>query len=333
MGQNLPILVAGGAGFIGSHTCKALFQAGYCPIVLDNLCTGYRDYVKWGPFIEGSISNEGLVGEIVQHYQPCAVIHFASSINVGESVQDPQKYILNNVCDTVFFLKALRENGLEKIVFSSSAAVYGPSQVKTIDEGHPIGPINPYGYSKAWMETMLASYRDAYGMQSVIFRYFNAAGADKEGELGESHDPETHLIPLILQSALEIGDPITLFGQNYDTPDGTCIRDYVHVMDLADAHVKAIDYLLDGGPSVILNLGSEVGYSVAEVIKTASEVLGCPIPHKWGARREGDPARLVANPQKAKTVLHWQARHSDLSSLILDAWKWQRRLTSDSRPL
>lgn len=317
-----PILVAGGAGYIGSHTCKALARAGFLPVTLDNLVTGHAQAVKWGPLHEGDIGDQDLVARLVNTYGIRGAVHFAAYSLVGESTRDPTKYYRNNVGAGVSFVQALVGSGVDVIVFSSTAAVYGTPNCSPIPEEHALCPINPYGASKLAFEQLLHWVGEAHGLRSTILRYFNAAGADPEGELGELHEPETHLIPLLCKAVLGEAPSLTVFGDDYPTSDGTAIRDYVHVSDLADAHVLALRRLLDGGDSLTLNLGAGRGATVLEIIRAAEEVLGRPVPYSLGARRDGDPVSLVANTHLAETELNWRPVRSELSSIIADAFRW-----------
>jgi len=325
-----PILVTGGAGYIGSIVCRLLLERGYEIVVLDNLDEGHREALpQKAVFIQGDLGDEGLLSRLFGEYSIGAVVHLAASCLVGESVQDPGKYYRNNLGNGLVLLKVMRAFQVDKLVFSSTAAVYGEPQALPITETHPTAPLNPYGHSKLVFEQILEWEEKAYGLKYVAFRYFNAAGA-WEG-LGEDHRPETHLIPLILRRALrakegKAGDEevLQVFGGDYATPDGTCIRDYVHVRDLALAHVLALKRL-DGLTERIFNLGNERGASVLEVIQTAEEVTGCPIPFRIGDRRPGDPAVLVASSGKAAEVLGWKARFSDLREIVSSAWEWHQR--------
>lgn len=320
------VLVTGGAGYIGSHTAKALARSSYEPVVLDDLSTGHREAAKWGPLVEGSLDNADLISRVIEDYEVTAVMHFAASLLVGESMIQPQKYFWNNVVNTLRLLSAMLAAGVKHIVFSSSAAVYGmPSQVP-IPEDHALGPINPYGETKLMMERALHWYGVAYGLRSASLRYFNAAGADAEGELGENHHPETHLVPLVIQSALGQRPVVEIFGTDYPTPDGTAVRDYIHVTDLAEAHVLALRYLVSGGESVALNLGTGRGYSVREVVAAVERVNGGRTPpFREAPRRAGDPATLVAAPGRANGLLGWQPQHSDLDNIVRTAWHWHSR--------
>lgn len=318
------ILVAGGAGFIGAQTCKVLYQAGYLPVTLDNLSTGYRAAVQWGPFHRGDLRDRDLVIELVRRYDIKAAIHFAAYSLVGESVANPAKYYDNNVGAATLFACALIEAGVEALVFSSTAAVYGVPSVSPIPETHATVPINPYGASKLAFEGALHWLGEAHAFRWTALRYFNAAGADPDGEVGESHVPETHLIPLLCKACLGTGKDLTVFGQDYDTPDGTPIRDYVHVVDLAQAHVLAVARLIGGGDSRILNVGTGEGVTVMQMIEAAERTLGLKVPYQVGPRRAGDPPSLVADSRQLKALLGWKPVCSDLDSLIRDAALWQR---------
>ncbi|TVQ90848.1 MAG: UDP-glucose 4-epimerase GalE [Chromatiaceae bacterium] len=323
------ILVTGGAGYIGSHTCKALAQAGYRPIAYDNLSYGHRWAVRWGPLEDGDISDRAHLDAVIAQYQPAAVMHFAAFAYVGESVRDPGKYYRNNVAGSLTLLEAMRDHGIRQCVFSSTCATYGVPQQSPIPEDHPQRPINPYGASKLMIERILQDFDAAHGLRSIALRYFNAAGADPDAEIGESHDPETHLIPLVLDAAAGRRPAITIYGDDYDTPDGTCIRDYIHVTDLAQAHVLALQTLLRGAGSTAYNLGNGHGYSVREVIDRAAQITARPIPRERSARRPGDPPTLVGDAQRIRRELGWQPRYADLDSILSTAWQWhQRRLRS-----
>jgi len=314
------ILVTGGAGYIGSHACKALARAGYTPISYDNLVYGHRWAVKWGPFEEGDIADRERLDEVIAQYDPAAIMHFAAYAYVGESVEDPGKYYRNNVAGTLTLLEALRDHGINKLIFSSSCATYGVPDTVPIREDHPQRPINPYGASKLMIERMLRDFDVAHGLQSISLRYFNAAGADPDGEIGELHDPETHLIPLVLDVAAGSRPYVTVFGDDYDTPDGTCVRDYIHVTDLADAHVLALKALESGAKSTEFNLGNGKGYSVREVITAAERVTGNKIFLKIGQRRSGDPARLIGDSKKIRAVLGWAPKYEDIQFMVSHAW-------------
>jgi UDP-glucose 4-epimerase len=314
------ILVVGGAGYIGSHMVKALLAGGYRVVTLDNLSTGYRDAVLGGKFVLGDMNDRALLRTVFADHDISAVMHFASYIQVGESVKEPSKYYENNVTNTLTLLDAMIEKNIQRFIFSSSAAVYGNPVRMPIDEDHPKAPINPYGRSKWIVEQILSDYETAYGLKSVSLRYFNAAGADPEGQLAERHEPETHLIPLVLQAASGRRARISIFGDDYDTPDGTCIRDYVHVTDLCQAHMLALQRLLQGGASGVFNLGNGNGFSVMEVIQAAKKVAGRDIPLEIKERREGDPPRLVADSRRAIQELAWKPIYVDLETIILHAW-------------
>jgi UDP-glucose 4-epimerase len=316
------ILVVGGAGYIGSHMVKLLLGRGMSVVTLDNLSAGYRDAVLGGAFVHGDLGDRKLLDELFAQHRIDAVMHFASWIQVGESMVEPGKYYQNNLANTLNLLDAMRAAGITRFVFSSTAAVYGEPQYTPIDEAHPREPINPYGRTKWMVEQVLADYGRAYGLNSVALRYFNAAGADPDGELGERHEPETHLIPLVLQAAGGQRPAITVFGRDFDTRDGTCIRDYIHINDLCEAHLLALQYLEQGKGSAAFNLGNGQGYSVQEVIDAAARVTGREIPVVDGPRREGDPAVLVADASRAKQELGWQPQRPDLEQIIADAWRW-----------
>jgi len=317
------ILVTGGAGYIWTQTCKALTEAGFRPIIYDNLANGHAEAVKWGILEEGDLSDREKLSETIDKYHPIAVIHFAAFKAVGESVKDPAKYYLNNVCGSVILLDVMREKAVSKIIFSSTATVYGQtSTFSPLKETDPCLPINPYGTSKWMVEKIIEDFRRAYGLQYAVLRYFNVAGADLKTECGERGYSPQNLIPIVLQVASQKRQMLEIFGNDYPTKDGTAIRDYVHVVDLADAHVKALQYLLQGKPSVILNLGTGKGVSVKEVIETACSVTQRPIPIKEAPRREGDPVFLTADFQLAKKVLGWEPKHSHLKTIIESEWNW-----------
>ena len=319
------VLVTGGAGYIGSHACKALAQAGYTPVVFDNLVYGHPWAVRWGPLEQGDIADRARLDDVLQRYQPAAVMHFAAYAYVGESVQDPGKYYRNNVAGTLTLLEAMRDHEIDKFVFSSTCATYGvPAQIP-MPENHPQQPINPYGRSKLMIEQILRDFDTAYGMRSMSLRYFNAAGADPGGEIGEAHDPETHLIPLVLDAAAGRRTAVTVFGDDYDTPDGTCIRDYIHVTDLAAAHVLALQALEQDAASTAYNLGNGQGFSVRQVIDCARRVTGRDIPVEVGPRRAGDPPRLVGNAERIRQELNWQPCYADPETIVRTAWEWHRR--------
>lgn len=317
----MKICVTGGAGYIGSHTCKALAQAGHEVIVYDNLSTGHRDFVKWGVFEHGDIRDTQKLRSCLRRHAPDGVIHFAASAYVGESVENPGKYFSNNVGGTLSLLEAMRDEGVGSVVVSGTCAVYGQPERVPINEDCHKAPINPYGASKLFMERMLGDFATAHGLRWMSLRYFNAAGSSPEGEIGELHDPETHLIPRVVLAALGKSAAIDIFGTDYPTPDGTCIRDYIHVADLARAHVLAIRHLLNEGESMALNLGTEKGSSVREIISGVEAVSGRTVPVRLAARRPGDPACLVANAAGAKNVLGWEPEES-LHDMLRDAWKF-----------
>lgn len=325
----MSILVAGGAGYIGSHVCKMLNQRGFDIVVYDNLSHGYKEFAKWGEFIPGDISDEKLLENVFKHYNIEAVMHFCAYIEVGESVIDPQKYYINNVSNTLTLLKVMLKNNVNKFIFSSTAAVYGMPERIPIKEDDPKNPINPYGRSKWMVEQILEDYDKSYGLKSIRFRYFNAAGADEDAEIGEAHNPETHLIPLILDAALGVREDIKIFGTDYDTKDGTCIRDFIHVNDLADAHIKGLEYLLDGGETDYFNLGSGEGYSVREVIETVKRVTKKDFKVVETEKRPGDPAYLIADSEKARSKLNWSPKYS-LEEIIKTALKWHIKLRGKS---
>ncbi len=310
------VLVVGGAGFVGSHVCKALARAGFRPVVYDDLSNGIREAVKWGPLEVGALADEGRLAEVIRRHQPVGVLHFAAFIEAGISIREPEAFYRNNVGGTLSLLNAMRETGLDKLVFSSTAAVYGDPEQVPIPESHPWRPVNPYGRSKLMVEDILRDTAAARNLRFCALRYFNAAGADPEGELRENHEPETHLIPLTLQAAHGARPDIAIFGDDYETPDGTCIRDYVHVADLAEAHVLALSRLLSGGDPLVANLGTGRGHSVREVIDTVQAVSGKTFTVLRKPRREGDPAVLVADPKVAIRELGWRSKYSDLSVQI-----------------
>ncbi len=315
------ILVVGGAGYIGSHTCLDLASKGFTPVVYDNLSNGHAEFVRWGPFEHGDIRDRARLDVVLDTYKPAAIVHFAALIEVGESVRNPTGFFENNVAGTLTLLSAAQAAGIDKLVFSSTCATYGLPQAMPMDETHPQAPINPYGRSKLIVEQMLSDL-DAYeGFRSVALRYFNAAGADTEGRIGEWHSPETHAIPLAIDAALGRRSDFKVFGWDYDTRDGTCVRDFVHVLDLADAHSRAVQYLLDGGDSVALNLGTGDGTTVKELLSAIEAVSGKSFPVEYVGRREGDSPMLVADNGKARSVLGWQPRF-DLTAIIETAWNW-----------
>jgi UDP-glucose-4-epimerase GalE len=319
------VLVTGGAGYIGSHACKGLAQAGYTPVAYDNLVYGHREAVRWGPFVEGDLADTPRLVSAMREHGISAVMHFAAFAYVGESMTKPALYFHNNVGNTLSLLDAMLETKVRRIVFSSTCATYGTPAKVPMDEDTPQRPVNPYGETKLMMERALHWYGQAYGIGAVSLRYFNAAGADPDGETGEMHDPETHLIPLILDAAVGRRAQIDIYGTDYPTPDGTAIRDYIHVTDLADAHVKAIQYLERGGESTAFNLGTGHGHTVREVIAAAARVTGRKIPNREVGRRPGDPPALVADPSRANQVLGWSPNMSDLDTILRTAWAWHCR--------
>ncbi|HEX9534850.1 MAG TPA: UDP-glucose 4-epimerase GalE [Stellaceae bacterium] len=326
------VLVTGGAGYIGSHACKALARAGYRPVVFDDLSRGHREAVRWGPLVEGSLAERSKLAEALDQHRVSVVMHFAAYAYVGESVTDPALYYANNLDGSLTLLEAMREVGVDKIVFSSTCATYGtPAAQVPIRETMPQLPVNPYGETKLAIERALHWYGKAYGLRWVSLRYFNAAGADPECEIGERHEPETHLVPLVLEAALGDRPQIDIYGTDYPTPDGTAIRDYIHVQDLAEAHLRALEYLLAGGQSAALNLGTGRGHSVREVIRTAEAVSGKSIPCRETARRPGDPPVLVADPGLAAELLGWRAQVSDLDTIVRTALAWHMSRSAQSR--
>lgn len=323
-------LIVGGAGYVGSHVNKYLAERGFKTVVFDNLDRGHRELVKWGEFVEGDLADREALRACFRRYPIRSVMHFSAFTYVGESVEDPGKYYRNNVANALNLLSVMREFGTDRFIFSSSCAVFGVPETVPMAEDHPKRPVNPYGRTKWMIEMILEDYARAYGLKYAILRYFNAAGADPEGEIGEWHDPETHLIPLALDGALGTRPNVRIFGTDYDTHDGTCVRDYIHVFDLAEAHVLALRRLLDGSASDSFNLGNGRGFSVREVIETARRITGRTIPVIEGPRREGDPPMLVGSSEKAKRVLGWSPRYPDLEVILETAWKWHRLLNSRS---
>lgn len=325
------LFITGGAGYVGSMTCKYLSQLGYDIIVLDNLAKGHRAFLKWGTFEEADITHQDHLRTLMQKWQPQAVLHFAAWTDVAESVCLPSKYYQNNVFGTLNLLNVMKENGVMALIFSSTCSTYGLPQRIPMEEGDPQNPINPYGETKLIIERMLKFYEKAHGIQSVSLRYFNAAGADPEGEVGEAHQPETHLIPLILEVALGVRPHITIFGNDYPTQDGTCIRDYIHVSDLAQAHIQALEYLLQGGKSIALNLGSDRGYSVRQVIDIARKITQRPINEKIGSKRAGDVPVLYSNSQKAREILSWRPQYEEIEVVMSHAWAWHQKQLSHGK--
>ena len=315
------ILVTGGAGYIGSHTVRLLLEQGHDVTVVDNLSKGYRHNVAPERLVVFDIADTAALADLMRQRRVEAVVHFAAFIAVGESMREPGPYFTNNVAGSLSLLRAMVEAGVSHLVFSSTAAVYGNPAVSPIPETQPIHAVNPYGESKVMVETFLRWFDEIHHLTSVCLRYFNASGGDPEGRLGEEHEPETHLIPLLLRAVLT-GQPVTIFGDDYDTPDGTCIRDYIHVDDLAQAHILALDHLLGGGASGQFNVGTGSGHSVLEMLRVVEEVTGRPVPYVMGPRREGDPPRLVASPAKLRATLGWEPRYAGLRTIVEHAWKF-----------
>jgi UDP-arabinose 4-epimerase len=319
------VLVTGGAGYIGSHTCKLLARAGFEPVVLDNLSRGHAWAVRWGPLVQGDLGDRALLEAVFRQYRIAAVIHFAAYAYVHESMLSPEIYFHNNVVNTVTLVDVMRQQGVRPIVFSSTCATYGHPQHVPITESHPQSPVNPYGESKRMVEKLLYWYGEVHGLCWAALRYFNAAGADPDGEIGEGHDPEPHLIPRALAAAAGEIPSVDVYGTDYDTPDGTAVRDYVHVNDLGTAHLLALQHLLDGGGSDAFNLGTGSGSSVRQVLSAIGSVTGKRVPFRELPRRPGDPPTLVADAGKAKSVLGWAPRYSELTSMIETAWQWHSR--------
>ena len=319
----MKILVTGGAGYIGSHVVKQLGEKGYDVLTIDNLSTGHKEAVLYGKLEVLDLSDKEKLKEVIKNFSPDAVMHFAASIEVAESVKNPLKYYRNNTANTLNLLEVLKELGIDKFIFSSTAAVYGEPENVPIKETKPLNPINPYGKSKAFVENILKDMNKAYGFRYVSLRYFNVAGADPEGRIGESHNPETHLIPLILKTAKGERENIKVFGTDYPTPDGTAIRDYIHIEDLANAHIVALEYLLNGGESDVFNCGYGHGYSVREVVEAAKKVTGIDLPVEETDRRPGDPAILVADNSKLVNNLNWKPKYDDIEYIIKTAWNWE----------
>ena len=325
------VLVTGGAGYIGSHTAKALALAGFEPVVYDNLLEGHRWAVQWGPLVEGNLADRSRLQETFQQHSIQAVIHFAAHAYVGESMREPRKYFQNNVTDALVLLDAILDAGINQVVFSSSCAVYGQPESVPIAESNPKQPLNPYGESKLFFERALGWYGVAYGLRSASLRYFNAAGADASGDLGELHRCETHLVPLVIEAALGRGGPVEVFGTDYPTKDGTAVRDFVHVSDLADAHVLALKRLVTEEGSFAVNLGSGQGVSVMEVIRAVEKQAGAPVAWQPSPRRAGDPPALVADPTQARALLGWNPTRSSLDEIVSSAWRWHQTLPQKSR--
>jgi UDP-arabinose 4-epimerase len=319
------VLVTGGAGYVGSHACKALARAGFVPVTYDNLSNGHEWAVRYGPLERGDILDRQALDVAIARHAPVAVLHFAALAYVGVSVSDPATYYRNNVAGSLNLLEAMKDAGIGAIVFSSTCATYGVPPPAPISEGTPQHPINPYGATKLVVEWMLRDFAHAYGLRYAALRYFNASGADPDNEIGEAHFPETHLIPLALDAASGRGGELSVFGDDYDTPDGTCIRDYIHVSDLADAHVLALEALLAGMASNAFNLGNGNGFSVRDVLGAIRRATGLEVPHRIAPRRAGDPALLVADASRARDVLGWRPRHDDLDEIIRTAWAWHQK--------
>lgn len=327
VGAARKVLVTGGAGYIGSQVCKQLQRAGYEPVTLDNLSKGRKESVRWGPLEVGDIADRAFVGKVLKMHRPIGVIHLAAFTDVGESVQRPDKYYRNNVVGTLSLLEELKEHQIKTFIFSSTCATYGDVKKVPIDEETPQLPINPYGWTKLFDEQIIKDFREAYGLRYGLLRYFNVAGADLDGELGEEHQPPCHVIPIIFDAVVGKTPHFSLFGDDYDTADGTCIRDYIHVADLAEAHVKALEYLLKHDEGIILNLGSGKGFSVKELIDSTEKIVGKKVPLRLVPRRPGDAPELVADPSKAKRLIGWQARHSDIDTILTTAWQWHSQVT------
>jgi UDP-arabinose 4-epimerase len=321
----MSILVVGGAGYIGSHTAKLLSESGLEPIVFDNLVQGHRQAVQWGPIVVGDLEDQALVRRVIQEHRVTAVLHFAALIAAGESMSHPRKYFRNNVANTLNLLDAMVDCGVRDIVFSSTAAVYGSPIEVPIPESHELIPVNPYGESKLAVERILRWYSNAYPIRFAALRYFNAAGADPGGGIGERHAPETHLIPLAIDAALGRRGALDIYGTDYETPDGTAVRDYIHVNDLAEAHRLALGHLARGGENFMLNLGTGHGHSVREIVSAVEKATGRAVPVRVVGRRAGDPAVLVADARRAEGVLGWRPRYSDLDTIVRDAVRWQLR--------
>ena len=327
MNQN--VLVVGGSGYIGSHACKALHKAGYTPVTFDNLVYGHRRAVKWGPLVVGDIQDRKALDHVFMEYKPAGIMHFAAYISVGESVDNPGKYYGNNVAGTISLLEAVRDYGVKSFVFSSTAATYGVPLKVPIPVDHSQNPINPYGWSKLMIEQILRDFEHAHGIKNACLRYFNASGADPDCEIGEMHSPETHLVPLVIMAAQGLIPNIKVFGTDYPTPDGTAIRDYIHVSDLAEAHVGALEMLMAGKNSISLNMGTGQGHSVREVIAMVEKVSGLKVPYSETTRRAGDPPLLVADGSLAQDILGWKPRMSDLENIVTTAWKWHEKVRSE----
>ncbi|MEO5328769.1 MAG: UDP-glucose 4-epimerase GalE [Magnetococcus sp. THC-1_WYH] len=323
---NRTVLITGGAGYIGSHTCKQLAAHGYSPVVYDSLSNGHREAVQWGPLEVGDLGDENRLLAVMQQYQPQAVIHFAALIEAGESVIHPGKFFRNNIVNSLVLLEVMKACNVNRLIFSSTASVYGNPLKKYIDESHPLNPINPYGISKRTVEEMIDAFGKAHGFRYVCLRYFNASGADPDGQIGEDHVPETHLIPSIFRAITGKMNHFTLFGNDYDTPDGTCVRDYVHVNDLALAHILSLDSLFnEKNTSSVYNVGNGQGFSVQEVLDTVERVIGRTISVKMGQRRAGDPGYLVADASRIIRELAWKPQFTQLDEIVRTAWLWEQK--------
>ncbi|MCK6542753.1 UDP-glucose 4-epimerase GalE [bacterium] len=320
----MKILITGGAGYIGSHAVRLLLRAGHDVVILDNLIFGHADFAQGCPLIQADLSDMAMLEKTFEQHKPQAVLHFAAYAYVGESVENPGKYYQNNVGSTLHLLEAMVRHNVKKLVFSSTCATYGIPQKTPLTEEHPQVPINPYGQTKKMVEQILSDFDRAHGLKSVCLRYFNASGADPDGGIGEDHNPETHLIPLVLDAAMGRRSHITVYGADYETPDGTCVRDYIHVTDLADAHIRALDFLVRENRSDFFNLGNGKGFSVKEIIAASEKVTGKSIPVHYGERRPGDPAVLVGSAEKAKAILGWQPQYNDIHTIIQTAWNWHQ---------
>mgnify|MGYP000350740150 CR=1 FL=1 len=327
----MKVLVTGGAGYIGSHMVKLLLARGIDVVTIDDLSCGHREAVVGGDFVLGDVGDRACMTEVLGRWRFDAIMHFASFIQVGESVRDPAKYYRNNLAGTLTLLDSAVAAGVKRFVFSSSAAIFGEPRYTPIDEAHPTQPISPYGYSKLAIERILADYDHAYGLRSVCLRYFNAAGADPSGELGERHEPESHLIPLVLQAASGRRSSVSIYGNDYPTPDGTCVRDYVHIVDLCEAHLLALEQMQQSDRSAAYNLGNNRGYSVSEVVRAVETVAQRRVRVELRGRRPGDPAVLVADANKAITELNWRPRFNDIETIVAHAWGWEQRQLRDKR--
>lgn len=330
-GNGKTVLVVGGAGYIGAHACLALSRAGYRPVVFDNLSNGHVEFARWGPLAVGDIRERSRIEAVIRRYRPAAILHFAGLIEVGQSMADPASFYETNAVGSLNLLAAAHAYGISAVVFSSTCATFGEPQDGAIDEDHPQRPLNPYGWTKLFVEQAIRDFGRYPGFRSAILRYFNAAGAEAGGTIGEWHEPETHLVPAVIAAARGDSPLIRIHGDDYRTRDGTCIRDYVHVCDLAEAHVRALDHLLDGGPSLELNLGTGRGTSVLELIAAVSRVSGRRIEIEVGPRRAGDAALLVARPDRAEAALGWRARHG-LDEIVASAWAWHEAFAARRQP-